>query len=482
VEQKLKLKNEEKFDKTKEENVQTVIETQTDLSTSKVNVELAERKITTTKEEKIVEGEKKKLIDIDESKEVQNVSYPRIDNVYDEKAQELSVKTQDSEEKGEEESKSISKPKLVFIKLEIPEKERFTQEEFDSVETADSEDLKPSIKFTIEEDETGEFIEKVEQSELTETVQEELETNRARLEQVLEEQEESYSEDDYEAQGENDYQGKDVDAVLEDEEEEYEESFEKEFGIELDLDQDIAPEVEKPSRIVKSLNDFEGLEEHSFASRGVLKADYDPAESVKGVSERVIVSLDEISEYDSISGSEVVEYIGEKTALDATVTEIPYFSENSGPSWDEGWNSFDMVLQMGDMDFQNMEYMVSEMGENRGNPAKQSIGSNFDSSKVMEFRESQEWSNHQEGYEASEETLDAWIDEYGEGVLELDPIERGIYASIIDGNEFRGSEIDFTDLGLENGDILQSVYESREVYREDLSFGSNGKLNATALS
>ena len=478
MKQQLKLQNKEKYEKTKDKNVQTVIETDTDLTTDEVNIELAERKVTTIKEEKIVDGEEKTVIDIDESKDIQKVSYPRPDKIYNERTEGLTVETVDEEEENEETSEPVSQPKVVFIQIEAPERKQFFPESFDSVELADSQDLEPSVEFTVEENETGEFIKQVQETEFTEIFEQ---VSGSFLlfseERFLEEENNGgeYRKEEYEEDS--------LQILFEENDEDYDVDLdESDLDFILEDGFDVSSDFQSVSSIAESLEDFDGLEQHGFVSNGVLKAEYNSTENSKGVSERVIVSLDNFGEYDSVRGSEVVEYLGSNTALDATVAEIPYFSENSGMSWESGWNSFDMVLQMGDMDFQNMEYMISDIGEKRDSPAKQSINSDFDSSKVLEFRESQEWSNHDGGYEASQETIDAWEEKYGEGIMELDDIERGIYAAIVEGNEFRGSDLDFTEMDLENGELLQEVYLERENYLQEFTPEINGKGLSTALS
>lgn len=481
MKQQLKLKNQEKFEKTKEENVQTVIETDTDLTREEVNVELAERVVTTTKEERIVDGEEKTLIDIDESKEVQKVSYPRPDKIYKKETKGLTLQSSADEEINED-ANTVSQPKMVFIQVKIPKRKQFFPENFDSVEVADSKDLRPTVEFTVEDEESGEFIKQVQKIEFTDIIKETSHSSRKLEMNLFEDETTEYNAEEYEMEEEHEGHSDEIPIISEDLEEEYQGRFD-ELDIELDLEDEISKElVEESSQLTQSLDQFDGVEEHSFVSRGVLKAEYDSSQSTEGVSERVMVSLDSFGNYDSVTGSDVVEYLGSETGLDATVAEIPYFSENSGASWESGWNSFDMVLQMGDMNFQNMEYMISNIGEQRNTPAMQSIGSDFDSSKVLEFRESQEWSNHDGGYSASQETTEAWEEEYGQGIMELDDVERGIYAAIVEGNKFRGSEIDFTEMGLEHGQLLQDVYMNRENYMLEISPHADDKGLSTALS
>jgi len=491
MQQALKLKEQEQFEENSEKNIQTVIETETDLTPQEVNVELAERTLTTTKTEKIVDGEEKTVIDMDESKDVQQISYPRPDNIYSEETEDLSLQSQEQEEteKREEENfrqRSPSTPKKVFIRVKVPEKiqRNFPADAWKVPETAGEEDLQPSVvEISVEdsEEKSSAFIKEVTENPVPDTSESseespqnfrtETETSDIKL------QENYTSEERYEEQEEDDFE---VTGPVENPEF-FEETEEENY----DLAETGLEPVEDGNDygfLQESLEDFEGLESYSFVSEGVLKAEYDSVESEKGVSERVLVSLDSLTETGSLTASDVVEYLGSETAIDATVAEIPYFSENSGKSWEDGWNSFDMVLQMEDMDFQNMEYMISDPGETRETPSKRSIDGEFDSSKVLEFRESEEWSMHTGSYEASDRTKNAWTEKYGEEILELDSMERGLYAAIVEVNEFRGSEIDFTEMGLENGEFLEEVYNSETSYREDFSPGAAGRGRATALS
>lgn len=490
MQKEFKLKEQEQFEENKEKNVQTVIETETDLTPQKINVELAERTLTTTKTRRIVDGEEKTFIDMDESKDTRKISYPRPDNIYSEETENLSLQSQEQEEtENEEESfrwKSLSRPKKVFIRVKIPERVQtsFPADAWEVPETAGEEDLQPSIvEISVEdgEEKSSAFIEEVTENPVSDTTgsSEEFSRNLG-------------PETEFESTGiQENYDSDERYEEHEDESFEVEDAVERpEFFEEVEEENyDLAgtglgavEEVEDYGFLEESLEDFEGLESYGFVSEGVVRAEYDSVKSKEGVSERVLVSLDSLTEVGSLNGSEVVEYLGSETGLDATVAEIPYFSENSGASWEAGWNSFDIVLQMGDMDFQNMEYMISNPGETRETPSKRSIDGKFDSSKVMEFRESEEWSAHTGSYEASDRTKNAWTEKYGEEVLELDSMERGIYAAIVEGKEFRGSEIDFREMGLENGEFLEEVYSLEKGYLEDLSPGATGTGRATALS
>ncbi len=492
MQQVFKQKEQEQFEENSEENVQTVIETETDLTPQKVNLELAERTVTTTRTEKIVDGEEKTVIDMDESREVQEISYPRPDNLYQEKAEKIPKQTQEEKEAEEENigkstSVNFSRPKIVFLKVKAPEKD-FPNEACQVPETADTEALRPSVASVIvqEEDSVGALIEEVVESPAveSETIEEEVERFLETQETLIEESGENYSSESYSEDEEEKFEPKmileepDIYEEIEDESYEVTETF---FETLKPLEESLNPKFR-----VDSLEDFEGLKSYTSVTEGVVKAEYNPEENESGVSERVLVSMDALTEQESLEGSEVVEYLGRpEVELDATVAEIPYFSENSGQSWESGWNSFDMVLQMGDMDFQDTEYLISKPGETVDTPARSSIDSDFDSSKILEFRESQQWSNHDGGYEASKVTKNAWQEKYGEGIMELDSMERGIYAAIVEGNEFRGSSLDFSEMGLENGNFLEKVYREttkREDYLEGFTPEAGGGGRATALS
>lgn len=488
MQQAFKLKEKEKFEENKEKNVQTVIETETDLTPQKVNVELAERTVTTTKTEKIVDGAEKTLIDIDESKNVQEVSYPRPDSIYQEKAEKIQTQTQEekeSEEENQENSRGLnfSRPQIIFLKVKAPEND-FPSEVYDVPETAETEALRPSVEsITVqEEDSGGTFIEEIGEipSAESETIEEDVERFLETQEALIENSEEAYSSESYSEDEEEKFKPE----MIPEESDIYEEIGKERYEVTETVFEALEPLEDsfEPSFLIDSLKDFEGLESYSFVSEGIVKAEYNSEENEKGVSERVLVSMDALTAGESLEGSEVIEYLGRsETGLDATVAEIPYFSENSGQSWESGWNSTDMVLQLGEMDFMNMEYMISNPGESREIPAKRRISSEFDSSKVLEFRESQEWSNHDGGYEASEATKNAWQEKYGEGIMELDSIERGIYAAIVDGKDFRGSDLNFSEMGLENGEFLEEIYSVRENIGE-FTPEASGTGRARALS
>ncbi|MFB6116657.1 MAG: hypothetical protein ABEK10_04040 [Candidatus Nanosalina sp.] len=492
----------EKLQRETEEDVQTVIETETDLTPQKVNVELAERTVKTTKTEKIVDGEEKTVIDMDESKEVQKVSYPRPDNLYQNRAEKLPPKDREKEKcEGQNRKKSSetssSRPKIVFLKVKAPE-QSFPEKAYQVPETADEENLQPSVEnFSIQEEEDSEGCLIKEIYEIPRTTIESKFGEETSAETLLEADEPgtegsvgeygSGEDNVSENRDQKDAEEPSIPEIALEKTESYNDPDIDEYALNPELFNSLpeSREYESPDPIEELLNNFEGLKSYGFVSEGVVKAEYDSKENEKGVSKRVIVSLDSLTAEESLKGNEVVEYLGRsETDIDATIVEIPYFSENSGQSWDQGWNSTDMVLQLGDMDFMNMEYLVSEPGEPREVPVRKRIESEFDASKIMEFRESQEWSNHDGGYEASQKTKNAWQERYGEDIMELDSIERGIYAAIVEGKEFRGSEIDFTGMGLENGEFLEEVYRETktENYLGRVTSEAGGGERATALS
>jgi hypothetical protein len=215
---------------------------------------------------------------------------------------------------------------------------------------------------------------------------------------------------------------------------------EENYGAGL-LEPEISSREEDYGRFSQLLNDFEASEGYENLGEAIFHAEYGEDSPV---SERLVMDLEVMFPYtDSVSGSEAVETLWQEYGVEATVAEVPYFSENSGESWEEGWNSFDMVVQMEDMDMTSTEYLSGSLYELAGmeQPSTTSIDSGFDTSEAIEFRESEEFGGCS-GYEASERTREAWAERYGEEILELDAMERGIYAAFQEDQNFRGAPME----------------------------------------
>jgi hypothetical protein len=415
------------------EETDTKIETKSAIWNQQINLELTERTMRKT-EKKITEnGREQRKIEIGEETDRSIVSYPGPRKIYTEEADRVTAEISTEEEEPEQDEKKVyrQRPQLVLVKLEVPQRKP-REKQVVEVSTPE-EELKPTTEAVETEDTVTETFEVRDfesfSFEVETEVSRETETNtenpayRQESSEYQEPETENFSPP--KSPVENPFRP-DLDV-------------EKEYSSGGILETETEGE-EDYDRFSPLLEDFEDLEQSEKSGDAVFTAEYGEDSEV---SERLIMDLDAMFPYqEKVSGSEAVEAL-ESYGVEATVAEVPYFSENSGGSWEEGWNSFDMVLQMNGMRMLDTEYLSGDLyglGELE-QPAQRSIGSEFSTDQAIEFRESEEFSNHTGGYEASERTKEAWAERYSEEILKLDGIERGVYAAFEDNRNFRGSEM-----------------------------------------
>ncbi|MFB6241360.1 MAG: hypothetical protein ABEJ36_00975 [Candidatus Nanosalina sp.] len=414
------------------EETDTRIETKSAVWNQRINLELTERTMRKTEKKVVENGNETRKIEIDEDMARSLVSYPSPGKIYSQEAEKVTAEIKAQEEPEEdEENVSRQRPQLVFVKLQVPKREP-REKQVVEVKTPE-EDLKPTTRAVETEDTAPETFEVGE-----------VESFSFESEREVSREAETGTEAQVYRQEASDYQGPETESFSPPESP-VENPFTPDIEVEEDysLGAELEPEdsEEDYRRFSPLLEDFEDLEASQNSGDAVFTAEYSEHSEV---SERLVMDLEAMFPYqDSVSGSEAVETLWSEYGVEATVAEVPYFSENSGESWEEGWNSFDMVLQMNGMSMLETEYLSGDLYElgDLDQPAQRSIGAEFDTSEAIEFRESEEFSSHTSGYEASEKTKEAWAEKYGEEILELDGVERGVYAAFQEDRNFRGAEL-----------------------------------------
>jgi hypothetical protein len=428
------------------------IETKSAVWNQRINLELTERKMRKAEKKVVENGEKQKLVEIDEDQETTQVSYPSPGKVYSQEAERITTEV-GNEPRQREEDKNIGKqsPQLVLVKVNLSRPEP-REKQVVEVNTSE-EELRPTTgKFEGQDaGETGtEEIFEVSQVESfsfspgSRPVRENTEPEEKRTE--YREAESSYPT----TEGEN--------FSLP------ETPLEKPFTPDFETDEgyisggQLEPETsgeESYRTISRIVDDFEDAEGYEVLGDAVLRAKYS---SDSEVTDRLVMDLESMFPYrDEVSGTEAVETLWQEYGVEATVGEVPYFSENSGESWEEGWNSFDMVLQMEGMDMTATEYLSGDLYElgSLEQPVQNSIDTDFSTDQSIEFRESEGFGACNSGYEASQPTKEAWVEEYGDEILELDPIERGVYAAFEDGESFGGAPVEPGEIGFMSDDAAE---------------------------
>jgi hypothetical protein len=415
------------------EETDTKLEVKSAIWNGRINLELTRRTMRKTEKKVVENGREVRTIDIDEDTERDLVSYPDPGEAYSREADRVTAEIKaDSEQGSEKEGEGQETPQLVLVKIDVSRPSR----ELEVAEVrASAEELVPTTEAVEENDTVQEQVFEVEEAE---EFSFEVESREVSIVESVSEGEISY-----EAEGQF-YEKEDTEEVSPPEPP-VESPFKPDLEVEEDyeeglLEPGISSWEEDYGRFSSLLNDFEATEEYENLDDAVFHAEYSKDSPV---SERLVMDLDMMFPYrDSVSGSEAVETLWQEYGVEATVAEVPYFSENSGESWEEGWNSFDMVVRMEGMDMTSTEYLSGELYELAGmeEPSTASIDSSFDTSEAIEFRESEEFGGCS-GDEASERTREAWAERYGEEILELDAMERGIYAAFENGENFRGAPV-----------------------------------------
>jgi hypothetical protein len=415
------------------EETDTKLEAKSAVWNGRINLELTRRTMRKTEKKVVENGREVRKIDIDEDTERDLVSYQDPGEAYSREADRVTaeIKTE-PEQGGEKDGEGQETSQLVPVKIDVSRPSR----ELEVVEVrASKEELEPTTEVVEGNSTVQEQVFEVEEAE---EFSFEVDTGGvSTVEDVSE------GETRYEAESQV-YEKEDAEEFSPPEP-----PIESPLKPDLEVEQNyreglLEPEIssweEDFDRFSPLLNDFEATEEYENLGDAIFHAEYGEDSPV---SERLVMDLDAMFPYkNSVSGSEAVETLWQEYGVDATVAEVPYFSENSGSSWEEGWNSFDMVVQMEDMDMSSTEYLSGDLYEltDMEQPSTTSIDSGFDTSEAIEFRESEEFGGCS-GYEASERTREAWAERYGEEILELDAMERGIYAAFQEDQNFRGASM-----------------------------------------
>jgi hypothetical protein len=415
------------------EETDTRLETSSAVWKQRINLELTRRKVRKTEKRISKNGSEQRKLEFDEDTERSLVSYPSPSRIYREEADQISTEIQKDEQKEESGVETVSIPQLFLMKLDVSEPSGGV--EVAEISTS-AEELGPTTK-VVEKEKTRDQGFKVEE---VKEFSFQVETGRT---PVVEDEQAKASSYDTEGRA---YEEEDTvefsPPVL---------ALETPFSPELEVEDEypgavLEPEIsslgEDYGRFSSLLEDFQSLEEYESKGEAVFHAEYGGESEI---SERLVMDLDAMFPYrDSVSGSEAVEALWSEYGVEATIGEVPYFSENSGESWEEGWNSFDMVVQMKGMSMLETEYLsgdLYDLGELE-QPVQNSIEAQFDTDEAIEFRESKEFGGCNSSYEASEKTKNAWAEKYGEEILELDSMERGIYAAFKEGESFRGAPME----------------------------------------